>query len=201
MAVAAPKRRSSAVPAPAPSRTAPPKRRKAAPDSPIRVRRTKGSAAAPARVPARTAPPRRKPARKAPARAPKRHSAQPKLALVVGRTAAGVRHLPDSGPIVRMTRGRSWIAVLGVLLAGIVALNVVTLSFAASAGKLDEQITTLEEENSMLGNKAATKFSQDRVRHEAAAQGLVMSTEAEPSVIEYQPKDVEVAAERLAGAG
>ena len=196
MAVAAPRRRSSAAPAPAPSRTAPPKRKKAAPgQSPIR--RTKGAAAAPARVPARTAPPRRKPARKA----PKRQNAQPRLALVVGRTAAGVRHLPDSGLIVRMTRGRTWIAVLGVLLVGIVALNVVTLSFAASSGKFDEQITTLEEENSMLKNRAATLFSQDRVRHEAALQGLAMSTTIEPTVIQFKPRDVQTAAQRLAGAG
>jgi hypothetical protein len=202
MAVAAPKRRSSVAPAPAPSRTAPPKRRKAAP-GPSPVRRTKGAAAAPAS-------PRRKPVRKAPARtaprvrtAPKpktRRSTQPRLALVVGRTAAGVRHLPDSGLIVRMTRGRTWIAVLGVLLVGIVALNVVTLSFAASSGKIDEQITALEEENSATANRAARSFSQDRIRHEAAAQGLAMSTTAEPSVITFEPKDIQTAAQRLAGA-
>jgi hypothetical protein len=196
MAVAAPKRRSSAAPAPAPARTKPPKRRKA-PPGPSPIRRTKGAAAAPA------------PARRAPARAPQRarpkpkprRATQPKLALVVGRTAAGVRHLPDSGLIVRMTRGRAWIAVLGVLLVGIVALNVVTLSFAASAGGIDENITALEKENSMVKNRAATYFSQDRVRHEAASQGLVMPTQAEPSVIQFEPQDIETAAQRLAGAG
>lgn len=178
MAVAAPKRRSSTVTAPAPSRTTTPRRKPAR------------------KVPARTAPRVRT--------APKprtRRSTQPKLALVVGRTAAGVRHLPDSGLIVRMTRGRTWIAVLGVLLVGIVALNVVTLSFAASSGKIDEQITTLEEENSAVANRVAERFSQDRVRHEAAAQGLAMSTSAEPSVIQFEPSDVDTAAQRLAGAG
>ncbi|HSS32346.1 MAG TPA: hypothetical protein VLL27_03600 [Solirubrobacterales bacterium] len=187
MAVAAPKRRSSAATAPAPSRTTAPKRRKAA-TAPAPARRTK--------APARTAPR----VRTAPKPRTKR-STQPKLALVVGRTAAGVRHLPDSGLIVRMTRGRTWIAVLGMLLAGIVALNVVTLSFAASSGKIDEQITTLEEENSALSNRAARTFSQDRIRHEAAAQGLAMSTSAEPSVITFEHKDIETAAQRLAGAG
>lgn len=196
MAVAAPKRRSSTAPAPAPSRTTAPKRRKAAP-GPSPIRRTKGAATAPA------------PVRRPPARAPQRtrakpkprRSTQPRLALVASRTAAGVRHLPDSGLIVRMTRGRTWIAVLGVLLVGIVALNVVTLSFAASSGKFDESITKLEQDISMTKNRVATSFSQDRVRHEAAAQGLVMPTEAEPSVIEFQPQDVKTAAERLAGAG
>ncbi|MGE5407836.1 MAG: hypothetical protein ACM3NV_04430, partial [Syntrophothermus sp.] len=127
MAVAAPKRRSTAAPAPAPSRTAPPRRRATG-------------------TPARATAPARAPQRARPKRAPKR-SSQPRLAVVVGRTAATVRDLPDSGLIVRMTRGRLWIGVLGVLLVGIVALNVVTLSFAASLGKIDEQATALEKEN------------------------------------------------------
>ncbi len=200
MAVAAPKRRSSTAPAPSPSRTTAPKRRKAAP-GPSPIRRAKAAAAAPARVPTRT-PPARKPARRAPARtAPKRRSAQPRLVLVASRTAAGVRHLPDSGLIVRMTRGRTWIAVLGVLLVGIVALNVVTLSFAASSGKFDESITKLEEENSMLSSRVGQKFGTKRVRFEAAAQGLVMPNQSEPQVIEYTPDDVQTAAARLAAAG
>jgi hypothetical protein len=208
MAVAAPKRSSSAAPAPAPSRTTSPKRRKAAP-GPSPIRRTKGasSARAAAAAPA-TAPARRAPARRAPARAPqrarpktKRSGGQPSLAIAVGRTAVAVRQLPDSGLVVRMTRGRAWIGVLGVLLVGIVALNVVTLSFAASSGKISEQIRTLESENTVLSGREATKFGNDRIRSEAAAQGLAMSTSASPSVIQFSPKDVAVAAQRLAGAG
>lgn len=176
MAVAAPKRRSGVAPAPAPSRT--------------------------------TAPARRAPARRAPARAPQRTRPKPKrstggqlIPLAVGRTAATVRHLPDSGLIVRMTRGRTWIAVLGVLLVGIVGLNVVTLSFAATAGKIDEQITALEKENSMLSSRVAQKFGTERVRFEAAQQGLVMPNLSEPQVIEFSPQDVQTAAQRLAAAG
>jgi hypothetical protein len=205
MAVAAPKRRSSAAPAPAPSRTAPPKRKKAAKAAPSRrAPAPHGRAAA---APA-TAPARRAPARRAPARAPQRARPKPKrstggqlIPIAVGRTAATVRHLPDSGLIVRMTRGRAWIAVLGVLLVGIVALNVVTLSFAASSGTIDEQITTLEEENSMLGNRLAKKFSSDSVHSKGAAQGLAMPTLAEPQVVEFSPRDVATAAQRLAAAG
>jgi hypothetical protein len=179
MAVAAPKRRSSVAPAPVPSRTTAPARR------------------APARAPQRARPkPQR--ARTQPKRAT---GGQPSLALAVGRTAATVRHLPDSGLIVRMTRGRAWIAVLGVLLVGIVALNVVTLSFAASSGKIDEQITTLEEENSMLGNLGAKKFSSDAIHSKGAAQGLAMPTTTEPQVFQFSSEDVTTAAQRLAAAG
>ncbi len=75
-----------------------------------------------------------------------------------------------------MTRGRAWIGVLGVLLVGIVALNVVTLSFATSSGQIDEQITALDKENSMLRSRDAQRSSTARVRHDAAAAGLAMPT-------------------------
>jgi hypothetical protein len=198
MAVAAPARRSAAAPAPAPSRTAPP-RRKAAPAKRASARSApRGRAAA---APA-TAP------RRAPARAPQRTRPKPKRAtagqlipIAVGHTAATVRHLPDSGLVVRMTRGRAWIAVLGLLLVGIVALNVVTLSFAASSGKIDEENTTLEKENSMLETRLATRFSTQRIRAEAAAAGLAMPVTENPTVIQAGPDDVANAAARLAALG
>jgi hypothetical protein len=196
MAVAAPARRSSApATAPPPSRTAPPRRRKS----------PKAGAAAPARRKA----PARAPARKAPARKPARRAAPgrrvaaggPKLALVAGRAAVAVRELPDSGLVVRLTRGRAWIAVLGILLVGIVALNVVTLSFAASSSKVDERNTTLEEENSALRSRLAQRVSTKKMRHEAAIRGLAMPTAEEPTVISAGSKDVAEAARRLAAAG
>ncbi|HET7508656.1 MAG TPA: hypothetical protein VFJ65_00265 [Solirubrobacterales bacterium] len=151
---------------------------------------------APAPAPSRTTPPRRRPA---PKRAPA--PSRPKLVVVAGRAAVGVRQLPDSSLVVRMTRGRAWIAVLGVLLVGIVALNVATLSFAASAGKIDAQITTLEKENSMLESREAERFSTARVRGEGAELGLAMPTTEEPHLIEASPDDAAAAAARLAAAG
>jgi len=186
MAVAAPARRSTAAPAPAPARTKPPKRKPADRKGP----RTR---AVPA--PARRAPTRKAASKRAPA------STRPKLAVVAGRTAVAVRQLPDSSLVVRMTRGRAWIAVLGALLVGIVALNVATLSFAASAGQIDKQITALEQENSMLGGREAEHYSTARIRSEAAAAGLAMPTMEDPKVVEYEPADVATAAARLAAAG
>jgi hypothetical protein len=184
MAVAAPARRTA--PAPAPSRTTPPPKRKAPARKPTRSRA----------LPAPTkAPPRRAPATK---RAP---AARPKLAVAAGRTAVAVRQLPDSSLVVRMTHGRLWIGVLGVLLVGIVALNVATLSFAATEGKVDEQITALEKENSMLESREAERFSTERVRSEATQIGLAMPTTEEPKLIEASHDDVATAAARLAAAG
>jgi hypothetical protein len=190
MAVAAPARRSTALPAPAPSRTTAPKKRKPPARKPARA----AAVAAPAKAPARRAPAGR-PVKRAPA------TQRPKLAVAAGRTAVAVRHLPDSGLVVRMTRGRAWIAVLGVLLVGIVALNVATLSFAASSGKIDEQIGSLEGEISMLESREAKYFSTARIRNEGAAAGLAMPTTEEPALIEFEPEDVATAAARLAAAG
>jgi len=188
MAVAAPARRSGAAPAPAPSRTTAPPRPKRAP--------------APRRKPARaqTATPARRPAPR-PRTKPKRSTGGQLIPLAVGRTAATVRHLPDSGLVVRMTRGRAWIAVLGVLLVGIVALNVLPLSFAATSGKVDAQIAELDKELSVLGGREAQLYSTGRIRGEAAEMGLAMPNTEEPHVIEAGPGDVARAAARLAAAG
>lgn len=193
MAVAAPARRSTAAPAPAPSRTTPPKR-KAPARKPARKPTRSRAVPAPAK-----APTRRKPQRATPKR--RTTTAQPRLVVTAVRTAEAVRQLPDSSLVVRMTRGRAWIGVLGILLVGIVALNVATLSFAASAGQIDEQITALEKENSMLEAREAQHFSTARIRNEGASLGLAMPNTEEPRVIELSPDDVATAASRLAAAG
>lgn len=194
MAVAAPARKTA--PSPPPSRTAPP-RKKAAPARRPRSRPTpKGSAVA-----------RPAPARKAPARAPRRAKPKTKRAVggqlipLAGRTAVAVGQLPDSGLVVRMTRGRAWIAVLGVLLAGIVTLNVITLSFAASSGKIDEQITALDQENSVLRSRDARLSGVGPVRQAAASLGLAMPSSEEIHFTDAGPGDVATAAQRLAAAG
>jgi hypothetical protein len=204
MAVAAPARRTA--PAPAPSRTAPPAE-KAAPARRPRTRPTPKGRAAPAPAPARKSPARKSPARKAPSRAPRQTRPTSRAAAVggqlipfAGRTAVAVGQLPDSGLVVRMTRGRAWIGVLGVLLAGIVALNVVTLSFAASSGRIDEQITALDQENSILRGRDARLSGVGPVRQAAAPLGLAMPPSDEIHFTDTGPDDVATAAQRLAAA-
>jgi hypothetical protein len=194
-------RSSAAAPATAPARKpATPKRRKAAPQ---RKKATSARSSAATASPAR---PVTKPARKAPARRkapPKRRTGGqliPIAAGTAGRAAVAVTQLPESGLIHRLTRGRAWIGVLGVLLVGIVALNVVTLSFAASAGKIDTKNTELSKENSMLQGLQAEKYGQARMRHEAAEMGLAMPTEVEPQLLNARKSDVSEAAARLAAA-
>jgi hypothetical protein len=167
-------------------------------------------AAAPAQAPARKAPARKKPptlrvaapARKAPLRrkAPARRPGGQLIPIATG-AATAVRQLPDSSLMVRMTRGRVWIGVLGVLLAGIVAINVATLSLSAAAGGIDRNIQALEEENSLISGRDARLSGSARVRHDAAALGLTAATTDQVGYVQASSKDVAIAAQRLAAAG
>jgi hypothetical protein len=148
-----------------------------------------------AAAPARTAP--RAPARR---QAPTRRPGGQLIPIAVG-TATAVRHLPDSSLMVRMTRGRAWIGVLGVLLAGIVAVNVITLSLAASAGHIDQNIQALDQENPLLRGREARQLGAARIRHDAAALGLVAAATDQIGYVQAGPGDVAAAAKRLAAAG
>jgi len=99
-----------------------------------------------------------------------------------------------------MTRGRAWIGVLGVLLAGIVALNVLTLSFAASTGKIYQSIEALEQDISVTQSRDAQRYGIARIRAEAGAQGLVMPSPNQVHYLSVAPTDVETAARRLSAA-
>jgi hypothetical protein len=219
-----PKKRPRDRPRPGGQKTAP--KRKAAPakssaaTSPIRKTSPQRKKASPARA-AVTAAPKRKaavrasaataaPARKAPSRsglvtAPSRHKAQPRRRARVlpiaaghaGRAAVAVTQLPESGLIHRLTRGRAWIGLLGILLVGIVGLNVATLSFAASSGKVEERNSILSKENSALLSRVATAYGAAKMRNEAKELRLSLPTETQAQMITARPTDVAEAASRL----
>ena len=88
------------------------------------------------------------------------------------RSAGAVRDLSDSSLIVRLTRGRGWIAVLCALLGGIVALNVLSLSLTAGSGRTSLQIDELETEVSSLRARVDERLSAVEVEGEAARLGL-----------------------------
>jgi hypothetical protein len=115
----------------------------------------------------------------------------------VGRTAVAVGGLADSGLVFRLTRGRLWIGVLATLLVGIVALNVMALSFNASATKVAGQADGLNRANSALRAQAASELSNETVQAAAAERGLIVP---EPGAIQYlspSPGDAAIAARRL----
>jgi hypothetical protein len=114
------------------------------------------------------------------------------------RTAGVLRGLPDSGLIVRLTRGRGWIALLSVLLTGIVALNVVSLSLNASQGKIAQQSLILEQENSALRARLAQRLANDRVRNAAASLGMTSPGPQDISYVDSTGKSIRITAQRLA---
>jgi tetrahydromethanopterin S-methyltransferase subunit F len=153
------------------------------------------------RAPAVRAPAPKAPARQAPARRrePARRPGGQLIPIAAG-AATAVRQLPDSGLMVRMTRGRAWIGVLGVLLAGIVAINVITLSLSAAAGHIDRNIGALEDESSLLRTRDARLYGSARVRHEAAALGLAAASSDQIAYLRASKQDAAIAAQRLAAA-
>jgi hypothetical protein len=122
------------------------------------------------------------------------------IPVAVGRTAVAVGDMADSGLIMRLTRGRMWIAVLAVLLAGIVALNVLSLSFSSSASKVAERSESVQQENSVLRARLAERMSSKRVTSLATSVGLAMPKPNEVVYLSPDQKDPEIAARRL-GSG
>lgn len=137
-------------------------------------------------APARHAPARRSapPRRHAPARkAPRRHTPVGGFVPVaVGRTAGAVGGIADAGIFVWLTRGRLWIGLLGVLLVGIVGLNVMALSFSSSSSNAAGQADELKRLNSGLRSQIATTLSTEQVQGTATQLGLLVP---EPGSIRY----------------
>ena len=184
-AAAAPKRAPSAparrAPARKPARRAPAARTAAKPRS--------GSAT---RSPARRARPA-----KARTMAARTGFAQPALAgaalipQAAVRTAGAVRDLSDSSLILRLTRGRGWIAVLCVLLGGIVTLNVVSLSLNAGSGRVSRQIYDLERANSGLRAEVAEELSSSRIAELAPGLGYYVPDPASVGYVTARDEDLE----------
>jgi len=98
------------------------------------------------------------------------------------RGVGAVKDFSDSSLIMRLTRGRGWIGVLGALLVGIVALNVLSLSLSAGSGRLSLQIDELKTEVSALRAQIDERLSASRVEEEAARLGLAVP---DPKAITY----------------
>jgi cell division protein FtsL len=94
-----------------------------------------------------------------------------------GTRALGfVRRLPDHSLTDRLVRGRAWIPVLGVLLVGIVAMQVSLLQLNASMGRAIEQGTVLQTKNGQLRAQVASLGAVSRIEGIAAGMGMVMAT-------------------------
>ena len=149
-----------------------------------------------------TAPAKRAPARRpAPRTAPRRSRQHtPSGGFVVPaalRTAGAVGGIADSGLVVRLTRGRLWIGILAALLVGIVALNVVALSFNASSSAAARQGDSLKLENSALRAQIAELTASVEVQQTAGRLGLQVPNPGQIGYLRPTPDDALKAAKRL----
>jgi hypothetical protein len=91
-----------------------------------------------------------------------------------GRIGAFVLSLPDHHLLDRVIRGRAWIPLLGVLLAGIIATQVEILKLGASMGRSLEQSSALTTQNETLRDNVAALSDDQRIQRLATAMGLVL---------------------------
>ncbi|MFL5871065.1 MAG: hypothetical protein ACJ75R_08275 [Solirubrobacterales bacterium] len=105
--------------------------------------------------------------------------------------------LADSGLFVRLTRGRLWIGLLACLLVGIVAINVLALSFSATSSRSAAAADQLERQNSAERARIASSLSNDEVQRTAARLGLSVPEPRSIGYLKVSSDDAEIAARRL----
>ncbi len=160
-----------------------------------------GRASATRATAARTAPAGRSQLRQRPAPAAPRRVSGPVVRRARAATAprhsgtlgmralALVRSLPEHSLIDRLVRGRAWIPVLGVLLAGIIAMQVEVLKLGTNVGRWVQRTTTLQSQNESLQASVASLNDDQRIERLAAGMGMVMSAPATIAFLSARPGD------------
>lgn len=160
--------------------------------------------AVPHRAPARR-PSRQRPGPARHHQPGRRRTASPSRSVegrrLVGRGAHAVGRLPESTAVRRMSQSRVWIVVIGLLLIGIVLINVLTVSYGAMASRVETNIEQLERQNSILTSATTRVLSMPRVRSAAAEAGMVTPATTEIRYREFSPEVFASAAQRLAAEG
>ncbi len=141
----------------------------------------------------RAAAARALPAPRQPARPARVRPGRGRPAPAQGARAAGLR--ASSGLLDRLLRGRGWVLCIGLLLVGIVFLNVRVLELDRSTTAAAERAKVLKRENAALRLRAAELGSSERIQAAAAEQGLVWP---EPGRVRYLRSQTGVDARRAA---
>jgi hypothetical protein len=93
-----------------------------------------------------------------------------------------IRALPETRLVDGLLRGRVWIWLIGLLLGGIVAMQVSLLKLNAGISRAVTTSATLERQNADFEADIARLSSSDRVRQTALAEGMVTPP---PGGVEY----------------
>lgn len=170
---------------------------------PVATQAARAAAPAPARAPARRPATRRtQTSRARQPRTSRPYAGTPMPArlvpIAIGGTAGAVSGLAESGLVYRLTRGRLWIGVLTGLLVGIVALNVMALSFNSSSSKATRQTDVLNRQISTLRAQIAESgVSNEHVQAQAGQLGMVVPEPGSIGYVEASSKDAAAAAQRI----
>jgi hypothetical protein len=111
--------------------------------------------------------------------------------------ARAARHRAG-GLLDALLSGRVWIALVGVLLAGIVFFNVDLLQRGRDIAKTAERTAQLKRENARLRNDLARLGSSERIQEAAATMGLVLPRPGDVRYLRAHPAaDAQMAAKRI----
>jgi hypothetical protein len=98
-----------------------------------------------------------------------------------------IRGLPEHVLLDRIVRGRAWIPLLGVLLAGLVAMQVEILKLGAGMGRWVDRSSTLQTRNQALQANVAALMDDQRIERLAAKMGMVIPDPTALSFLSAQP--------------
>jgi cell division protein FtsL len=103
-----------------------------------------------------------------------------------------LRALPEHRMVDRLLRGRAWIWLIGVMLGGIVAMQVSLLQLNAGISRAVEQSSALERENADLEAAVAQLSSGERIQAAAAQEDMVTPPAGEVAYLTARP-DIDAA--------
>jgi hypothetical protein len=109
-----------------------------------------------------------------------------------------IRALPETRVVDGLLRGRVWIWLIGLLLGGIVAMQVSLLKLNSGISRAVTTIGTLERQNAGFEAEITRASSGERVRAAAADKGLITPAAGEVGYLRARPeRDAQRAARRI----
>lgn len=136
--------------------------------------------AAPARR--TTTPARARPGARTRPRTVRKPAAHPAAARVRSAVATVPGSLLD-----RMVRGQGWVLCVGILLAGVVYLNVTVLELNAEITAKSERATVVKRDNSGLRQDLAQLGATETIQRRALKLGMVLPAAAEVRYLRSDP--------------
>ena len=109
-----------------------------------------------------------------------------------------LRALPEHRVVDGLLRGRAWIWLVGLLLGGIVAMQVTLLKLNTGISRAVTTMNTLERQNANLEADIARLSASDRVSRAAQREGMVGPPAGSMEFLKARPKrDAALAARRM----